>query len=483
MQAFKYKEIEYSSVNISELWAELRVDSDYYDAEYIINEKKIQSKDHCSIDNLLEIKQYWLSLAMNEDGIWYKILKMDNIIGILASDSDSKYVDIDHTQFESFTLQKWDVLFNRVNSEEYVWRTWIYLLEGEHTFASYLIKIRAKEYYTNFYISIFLNSRHGRTSLNRVKRRSVNQANINAVELWNLNIPLPSDDFQIIIEQLVTQSYQEKDTSVRLYKEAENILLQELNLLEFKPMERRQSFRPQELTLEGNFSIINSSNLLGIDRFDAEYRDHKYLEIEQRILEYHLWYDTIINNIATISKEKIKLKEDKIYNYIELADISKATWLVESTTEIMWKYLPSRARMKIQQWDILFSSLEGSIDKVAIIDFEKDNLVASTGFYIFREWLLNKETLLVLLKFLWEKYIAREALGTIMSAISSIGLERVILPKVDSNIQSQIAKKIQESFIAIRKSKDLLELAKKSVEIFIEENEENGLKYIKQHMI
>jgi len=31
------------------------------------------------------------------------------------------------------------------------------------------------------------------------------------------------------------------------------------------------------------------------------------------------------------------------------------------------------------------SSLEGSIDKVAIVDFEKDNLVASTGFYIFRE--------------------------------------------------------------------------------------------------
>jgi type I restriction enzyme, S subunit len=52
-------------------------------------------------------------------------------------------------------------------------------------------------------------------------------------------------------------------------------------------------------------------------------------------------------------------------------------------------------------------------------------------------------------------------------------MERVLLPKIESNIQKIVKEKIQQSFEAKTKSKDLLEVAKKSVEIYIENEEKD----------
>ena len=93
--------------------------------------------------------------------------------------------------------------------------------------------------------------------------------------------------------------------------------------------------------------------------------------------------------------------------------------------------------------------------------FEKDNLVASTGFFVFKEKFLNKETLLVLLKILSEKYLIREAQGAILSAIPYNSLNRIMLPKINKQTQQKISQLIQQSFKARENSKKLLETAKK----------------------
>ncbi len=119
----------------------------------------------------------------------------------------------------------------------------------------------------------------------------------------------------------------------------------------------------------------------------------------------------------------------------------------------------------------------GSIDKIALIDFERENLVASTGFFVFKERELNKETLLVLLKILAKKYIIREAQGTILTAIPYDSLNRIVIPKVHQQTQQKISQLIQQSFEARENSKKLLEIAKRTVEIYIEKDEEEGINY------
>ena len=154
------------------------MDSDYWEPMYLRNEELISKKKHSFIKRFDKKPQYGISIAMNEDKKGFPILKMDNITKILADDKSIKYADIDERLFNKFKLKKFDVLFNRVNAEEYVGRTGIYLMEGEHTFASYLVRVDSGSENLNCYLTAYLNSSYGQTALSRVKRRAVNQANI-----------------------------------------------------------------------------------------------------------------------------------------------------------------------------------------------------------------------------------------------------------------------------------------------------------------
>ncbi len=332
-----------------------------------------------------------------------------------------------------------------------------------------------------FYSSVFFNTNIWQVYFKHIIKWTARPL-ISKENFLELLIPIPSQPFQQKIESLVIESYKQKELSETLYKEAENLLLSELNLLGFQTKTKNINLTPNDtLAILENHSTINYNILKELDRFDAEYWDYTYFEIINKIKNYKWWFDKL-TNLVKVSKKKITLDEEQVYNYIELADINKSNWMVENITEIVWKYLPSRARMKIEKWSVLFSSLDGSIDKVAIVDTDLANLVASTWFFIFKESFLNKETLLVLLKIFWQNYISREALGTIMSAISNTWIERILLPKIESNIQKIITEKIQGSFESKTKSKNLLEIAKKSVEIYIEEDENAWLEFIKSNI-
>jgi hypothetical protein len=56
--------------------------------------------------------------------------------------------------------------------------------------------------------------------------------------------------------------------------------------------------------------------------------------------------------------------------------------------------------------------------------------------------------------------------------------ENIIIPIINNNIQTKIEEKIKESFSLKESSKQLLELAKKAVEIAIEDGENEAMEYI-----
>ena len=60
--------------------------------------------------------------------------------------------------------------------------------------------------------------------------------------------------------------------------------------------------------------------------------------------------------------------------------------------------LPSRARRKVATGDAIVSSIEGSLDSIALIDEEYDQALCSTGFYVVNSQAFNSETLLVAIK-------------------------------------------------------------------------------------
>jgi len=74
-------------------------------------------------------------------------------------ENDIKYVDLDQKEFDAYRLIHGDVLFNRTNSYELVGRTGMYDLQGDHVFASYLVRIKVDEAKLSpRYLTLFLNS-------------------------------------------------------------------------------------------------------------------------------------------------------------------------------------------------------------------------------------------------------------------------------------------------------------------------------------
>jgi type I restriction enzyme S subunit len=141
------------------------------------------------LGEVLELCQYGLSARFGERGK-YRILKMDDIVDGVAIPDNAKYIDLDERTFENFKLEKGDILFNRTNSYELVGRTGIFLLDGDYTFASYLIRLRPKKEIVDSlfltYYMIFSNNR-----LRQLATRAVHQANINATNLQSFTIPIP----------------------------------------------------------------------------------------------------------------------------------------------------------------------------------------------------------------------------------------------------------------------------------------------------
>ena len=68
--------------------------------------------------------------------------------------------------------------------------------------------------------------------------------------------------------------------------------------------------------------------------------------------------------------------------------------------------------------------------------------------------------------------------GTILAAVTKDELLSMPLPSIDSNIQAEIARKIQISFSLRRQSTQLLEYAKRAVEMAIEQGEDAALTWL-----
>ena len=139
--------------------------------------------------------------------------------------------------------------------------------------------------------------------------------------------------------------------------------------------------------------------------------------------------------------------------------------------------LPSRARQRIEAGQVIVSSIEGSLDKCALVTTEYDKALCSTGFHRFCSTKINVETMLLLFKS-WpiQQLMKRGCSGTILCGILPGELVNVPLPLVASKVQRDLAAKVQSSFALRAESKRLLDLAKHAVEVAIEQGENNAIK-------
>lgn len=144
-----------------------------------------------TIGDVVQTAQYGISESLSEEG-QYPIFRMNNIENGYMIDEPLKYIDLDNKEFKKYRVKKGDILFNRTNSLELVGKTGIYDLEGDHVFASYLIRLQTNDKADPNYLNYYMNSSEAQNRMMDFATKGVSQANINANSIQQVKLPLPS---------------------------------------------------------------------------------------------------------------------------------------------------------------------------------------------------------------------------------------------------------------------------------------------------
>ncbi|WP_104732441.1 restriction endonuclease subunit S [Helicobacter salomonis] len=251
------------------------------------------------------------------------------------------------------------------------------------------------------------------------------------------------------IHQMIETAHHALEQSKSLYKEAQELLEQELGTLPSAPL-KEHSIK----TLKESF--------LSTSRLDAEFYQHRYTQIEDLIKNYKGGVCTLED--FEICDAPFEPHPTTPYRYVELAHIGNYG-NITTHTEALGAHLPTRAKRLAQSGDVLLSSVEGSLSRCALVPPHLSPCVVSTGFFVLRSPRFNPETLLTLFKSpLFQIYLAKFSSGTILCAISKSALQSVLLPQIPAPIQEQIAHYVQKSLKHRQEAKQLLEKAKLEVE-------------------
>jgi restriction endonuclease S subunit len=276
-------------------------------------------------------------------------------------------------------------------------------------------------------------------------------------DVRRITIPILSQNIQQKISEQYSNAQEQIKESKSFYSQAENLLLEELGLKDFKPKYKKTY-------------TANLSKAFEAYRIDAEYFQPFYDEVIKKIIEYQNDYTQLLNCIENVKPDFDPSKyPDKTFSYVELADIDSSIGIIHSANKIKGEEAPSRARRILRKNDVIVSSVEGSLEKVALVDDEYEGSLASTGFFQFRPIKILPEVLLVLSKtIVLQAQLKKECSGTILTAIPKEAIKRLIIPNIQPQTQQKIASLVQQSHEARKRAKELLEEAKRKVEEEIE---------------
>lgn len=151
------------------------------------------------------------------------MLRMPNIVNGELDCSELKYLPkesaITASEPKKWLLEKGDFLINRTNSKELVGKSAIFNLDGDYTYASYVIRYR---FNTSIvipeYVNIMFMLPIVRMQIDTVSRQTAGQCNINSDEIGAIRIPVPSIPEQ---QRIIDRFNKQKDGANKYYEKAE----------------------------------------------------------------------------------------------------------------------------------------------------------------------------------------------------------------------------------------------------------------------
>jgi len=327
-----------------------RIDVNYWRLTPLFRERfKNPNFPVVKLGQLVKLVQYGCSKLATAEEIGYPMLRMNNLQNDGWDLSDLKYIVMNEKEFETYRLQENDLLFNRTNSKELVGKCEVFHEAGNWVFASYLIRVRLNASEVNpQFVSDFLSTNAGRLQINRLSRQIIGMTNINAEELKDISIPLPSPDIQYELVAAMDAARASRQSklakAITLLTSLDNFLLDTLDLAK-PPKDDRKVFavRCLDAKRQGrlNSDYFHPERILAL-RTMEDAADH----LECRRLE----------EVVEFIRKQIKTPGP---NYLGLANIQS------HTGELAIAYEESSGACSVFKCgDVLFARLRPYLNKV-----------------------------------------------------------------------------------------------------------------------
>ncbi len=486
MEIRKYKNIEYSKVLLSNLGGKMRIDSEYYSPEYIRVTDDVLKKEVTSLAKLNATIKHPTEIKREYDDYGVTFLRTQNLRPLNVDFNSSEvFISTDDAEkLKRNILFEGDVLMTRTGAN--FGDTATFLNQREKVIASSHILVIRTNKINSIYLSVYLNSLFGRKLIDKGQYGGL-QPEIAPSYLYSLPIPNPTDSFQQKIEDLVLKAYEQKQASENLYRQAENILLKELGLENWQPQTRKFSLFDVPFEVENSHSLINLNQMLKSDRLDSEYWESKYLDLYKVLLQKP---HTLLGSEVTIksgfpfqSKEFIDDSEagNDDEPFIRIRDCKPHYIDNETLTRMSAKYINETNAKKAQVNDIVIG-MDG-------IRYFLGSLVSAPAYVNQRvchisvkyESDITPEYALLIINGMIGQYqlLRKMTIADTVGHIKNTNVANLIIPI--SNQVEKISYKVREAINNHQSSKNLLSVAKRAVEIYIEQDEKMAEKYITEN--
>lgn len=452
-----------SHIKFSDIKEARRCDAEYFKPEYLEidnNLRRLRSEDLGKYCVFIKKGIFDISpTKYRKRGIPF--LRVSNTKSFFINDEDMVFLDEETHQENSKTeLRRGDIILSKVGT---IGDAAINFDYERVNFSQNNVGIKIKHNEINSaYVIAFFNSKYGRKQVEKQQSGQV-QEKIVLDDIKFLKIPRLHNEK--IIADKVNQAYQKQTQSKQLYREAEELLLRDLGLLNYEVGHTLSFFTTKKAIQEAG-------------RYDAEYFQPKYEEVIKKIEKYEGGCDFVKNQFK--QNTTLSRKDGEYCNYIEISDVNTTNGEI-TPNKIETKDIPANGKRKLFLNDLIISKVRPYRGAISFIDFEVDNLLGSGAFTVLQEKTeYKKEVLMIFFKtFFIKDLLLRYNCGTSYPVIKDEDILNLKIPLIKPLIQRQIAEKIQESHKLRKESKNLLEEAKRAVEIFIEKDEKKALAYLK----
>ena len=460
----------FSIVRLRELEGAKRLDAEYYKPEYMEIMTKLTSGKFLYFKDLVreiihpqEIKREYQE---NEEG--YLFLLAQNVRPLMLDFSEKRFIAREKAeQLPKNLLEKGDILFVRTGTVGVVA---VYTGEPDKVIASAHILIGKPNFKISpFYIGVFFNTYFGKLLIIRGTYGAL-QPEISPQYLKKIPIPIFSDDLINRVEDLFFKAQDLLKCSQSLYSQAETLLLEELGLKDYRPR--------YEKTYTANLS-----STLYAHRIDAEYFQPAYEEIIRKLKKRNIELKPLKEFILSI-KKGIEIGSENYRDegkpFIRVSNLS-----VYGFTDRDQKYLSEELYQQLKydyepkKGDFLLT--KDATPGIAYVVKENIEGIISSGILRLQidENKINKEYLALCINSIVGKMqVEKDLGGSVILHWRPDQVKRLLIPILPPPIQQQIASLVQQSHEARKRAKELLEIAKRAVEIAIEQSEVKALNYI-----